>query len=85
MSRSDLESFYLENLPTIESIVAALVSRNSLTPDASAKFLAWAKARVVENDYTVLAKFRGQSSLRVYLAVVIANLYREYRALRLRD
>ena len=85
MRRSDLESLYRESLPAIDRVVAALASRNSLTPDASAKFAAWVKARIVENDYKVLAKFRNQSSVQVYLAVVIANLFREYRVLRLKD
>ena len=85
MSRADLESLYHENLPTIDRVVAALASRNSLAPDASAKFAAWTKARIVENDYTVLANFRNQSSVQVYLAVVIANLFREYRVTRLKD
>lgn len=38
--------------------------------------------KLMENDYAVLRKFRGESSLPTYLTVVIAMLFREYRVQR---
>jgi hypothetical protein len=79
MIRRDLEALYVENLPRIDMIVALLARRHGLSPDAADKFAIWAKARILENDFAVLAKFRGRSSLATYLAVVLTILCREYR------
>ncbi len=79
MPRPDLESLFLANLPAAEKILAGLARRHALSRDAAEEFASWAKFRLVENDYAVLAKFRGDSSLPTYLTVVIAMLYREYR------
>jgi RNA polymerase sigma factor (sigma-70 family) len=77
--RVDLEALFVKELPTIERIVSALARRYALSRDAEDEFGAWLKLRIIENDYAVLAKFRGESSLSTYLAVCVAMLYREYR------
>lgn len=77
--RSQLEALLLVNLPIVERILGALARRHGLAGDDAEEFGAWVKMRLVENDYAILAKFRGESSLPTYLAVVIATLYREYR------
>jgi RNA polymerase sigma factor for flagellar operon FliA len=79
MSRQDLEALFLAQLPDIEKILAALARRHALQRDAAEEFAGWAKLRLIENDYAVLGKFRGESSLATYLTVVLAMLYREYR------
>jgi RNA polymerase sigma factor (sigma-70 family) len=38
--------------------------------------------RLMENNYAIVAKFRGHSSFRTYLTVVITNLFRDYRNAR---
>lgn len=77
--RHTLEALLLAHLATVEKIVSALARRHALAGDAADDFGSWVKLRLVENDYAVLAKFRGESSLPTYLTVVIAMLYREYR------
>lgn len=47
------------------------------------EFASWVKLRFIENDYAILAKFRGESSIATYLNVVLAMLYREYRVTEL--
>ena len=79
MSRSALESIFLTNLPVAEKILGALARRHALGRDDAEEFAAWAKLRIIENDYAILAKFRGESSLTTYLTVVLSMLYREYR------
>lgn len=78
MPRPDLESLFLTNLPAAEKILSALARRHALSRDAAEEFGAWAKLRLIENDYSILAKFRGESSIATYLTVVLAMLYREY-------
>jgi len=79
MPRQDLEALFLANLASIEKILAALARRNGLAADHAEEFAAWAKLRLIENDYGILAKFRAESSLTTYLTVVLAMLFREYR------
>lgn len=79
MPRTNLESLFLAHLPAVERILNALARRHSLSADAAEEFAAWAKMRVIENDYAILAKFRGESSLPTYLTVVLSMLFREYR------
>lgn len=73
------EDRFLSNLPLIERILAAVCRRNGLVADEREEFAAWAKLRLVENDYAILRKFEGRSSLPTYLTTVIANLFRDYR------
>ena len=77
--RHELEALFLANLPLAERILGALARRHALSRDAAEEFGAWTKMRIIENDYSVLAKFRGESSLSTYLTVCIAMLFREYR------
>ena len=73
MSRQDLEAQFLAHLPAAERILSALARRHALSRDAAEEFSAWAKLRLIENDYAILAKFRGESSLATYLTVLSAE------------
>jgi len=77
--RRELEAQFLANLPVAEKILSALARRHALSQDGAEEFSAWAKLRIIEHDYAILAKFRGESSLATYLTVVLAMLFREYR------
>jgi len=78
-NRQDLEALLRENLPRIERILALLCRRRGMTGDDAEDFASWAKMRLIENDYAILGKFRGEGSLGTYLTLVIATLLREYR------
>lgn len=73
------EALFSSELPLIERILASVCRRNAFPPDDSEEFASWAKLRLVENDYAVLRKFEGRSSLPTYLTAVIVNLFRDYR------
>jgi RNA polymerase sigma factor for flagellar operon FliA len=77
--RQDLEDLFRDNLGRIDRIIASLCRRHGLTGDDADDFASWAKMRLIENDYAILGKFRGDSSLSTYLTVVISMLLREYR------
>jgi RNA polymerase sigma factor for flagellar operon FliA len=79
MSREELEALFLANLQHIDRTIDGLSRRYTLSRDASNEFGAWAKLRLIEDDYAVVAKFRGEASIRTYLTVVIAMMFREYR------
>ena len=75
-----LESLFTQQLPTIRRLAAAVGRRNGLRGDEVDEWLSWLCLRFVEQEYAMLAKFRGESALSSYLAVVVALQFRDYRA-----
>ena len=73
------EAQLVENLPLIERIVGALARRYGMGVDDAAELSSAIKLRIVEDDYAVFRKFRGESALSTYLTVVIAMMAREHR------
>ncbi len=56
------------------------LSRRSGLPETEAEeFRSWALLKLVEDDYRILARWQGRSSLATYLGVVLVNLMRDYR------
>ncbi|HEV3051584.1 MAG TPA: hypothetical protein VGX50_14865, partial [Longimicrobium sp.] len=78
--RQKAEALFLANLELVEQSVATLCRRYGLGGDEADDVVSWVKLRLIEDDYTALRKFRGDSSIRTYLVVVVATLFREYRA-----
>ena len=79
---TSFEAVFVENLALIDRIAAALARRNGLAGDDAADFVSWVKLRMVEDEYAVFKKFRGESAVATYLTVVIAMLARDYRVQR---
>lgn len=73
------ESLFLAHLSTIDRIVAILCARHGLTGADAEDFGAWVRMRIMEDDYAMLRKFSGRSSMATYLSVAIANLHRDHR------
>jgi RNA polymerase sigma factor (sigma-70 family) len=73
------ESTFLEHLPLIDRITSFVGRRNGLQDEDAADFRSWVVARLIEDDYAPIRKFRGASALGTYLSVVIAMLARDYR------
>lgn len=77
--QQEFEALFLDNLGWIERSVASLCRRHGLSDQDTEDFAQEAKSKLVEDDYAVLRKFRGESSITTYLTVVIAMLFRDYR------
>lgn len=77
--RGDLEALFLAHRDLVGRIAAAAGRRQGLRGDDRDDFVSWATARLIADDYAVLAQFRGESSLATYLTVVVTMLAREYR------
>jgi RNA polymerase sigma factor for flagellar operon FliA len=73
------ESLLLSELPTIDRIVAFIRVRHHLSASDADEFAAHVRLKLVEDEYAVLRKFEGRSSLRTYLTVVIQRLFLDYR------
>jgi RNA polymerase sigma factor (sigma-70 family) len=73
------ERLLLENLPVLERVVASLGRRYGMSPAEIEDLSSTIKLRIVEDDYAVFRKFRGESSISTYLTVVITMMAREER------
>lgn len=69
---------FLELLPTIDALSAALARRRGLVGDDADDFAAHVRARFVESEYAALRQFRGEAAITTYLSVVIASWLRAY-------
>lgn len=78
--RDSIERTFVQHLDHIKAITAFVCRRNALRDSDAEDFASWVRLRLVEDDYLIVRKFRGDSSLPTYLAVVIAMLFRDYRA-----
>jgi RNA polymerase sigma factor for flagellar operon FliA len=65
--------------PLIERVMARVARRQALSPEEAEDFQSWARLRLLEGTGAPLAKFQGKSTIETYLAVVILNLFRDYR------
>lgn len=80
--RLELERQFLANRSLTDRILGAAARRNGLRDEEAVDFASWVQLRLIEDDYSILRRFRGESSLATYLTVVIAMLAREYRVQR---
>ncbi|MCU0648569.1 MAG: sigma-70 family RNA polymerase sigma factor [Gemmatimonadaceae bacterium] len=72
------EARFLELLPEIDRISSALSRRRGLLGVDADDFVAHVRARFVETGYAPIARFRGDSSLSTYLAVVVSSILKDY-------
>lgn len=77
--RSPYERLFLEHLRVIDQILRAIARRNALAPDDADEFAGWARLRLIEDDYRILRKFEGRSSIATYLTVVLTREFGSYR------
>jgi RNA polymerase sigma factor for flagellar operon FliA len=73
------EQLFLEQLTLIERVIAGICSRNHCSASDKEDFASYAKLKIIEDDYGVLRKFQGLSSLKAYLNVVIQHQFLDYR------
>lgn len=78
--RQQAEALFLANLDWINRSTAVLCRRYGLAGDEADDVASWVRLKVIEDDYAPIRKFRGDSSIRTYLVVVVASLFRDYRA-----
>jgi RNA polymerase sigma factor for flagellar operon FliA len=80
VSALDPAPAYLQHLALIERIAAFTARRSHLTADEAAEFVQVVRVRLFEDDYAIIRKFEGRSSLTTYLTTVIMRLFHQWRA-----
>ena len=76
---TNLRDIFLDHLDLVDRVTTSVCRRHRCFGDEADEFAAEVKLKLVDNNYAVLAKFRGKSSLATYLTTVIHNLFRDYR------
>jgi RNA polymerase sigma factor for flagellar operon FliA len=76
------EQLFLSELALIERIIAWVCARRCLRGPDGEDFSSTVKLRLIENDYEILGRFEGRSSLKTYLTVVVNRLYLDYQTQR---
>ncbi|MEO8378831.1 MAG: sigma-70 family RNA polymerase sigma factor [Acidobacteriota bacterium] len=73
------ESTYLQQVDSIERIAAFVARRGRLNADETVEFVQIARVKLFEDDYAIIRKFEGRSSLSTYLTTVILRLFHQWR------
>src|SRR6266478_438191 len=80
--RMTREQLFLSELALIERVVAWVCARRCLRGADGEDFSSTVKLRLIENDYEILGRFEGRSSLKTYLTAVVNRLYLDYQTQR---
>jgi RNA polymerase sigma factor for flagellar operon FliA len=73
------ENLFLRLLPQVDRAVAYQVRRHRLPTADGEDFAQYVKLKLIENDYAVLRKFQGRSSLSTYVTSVVSNAFQDFR------
>jgi len=73
---------YLAHADLIERALASVCRRHSLFGADAEDFSSTARLHLIEDDYAVLRRFEGRSSLPSYLIVVITRQFQDWRNAR---
>jgi RNA polymerase sigma factor (sigma-70 family) len=71
--RLNAEAVFIEHLPTVERAAAKASRRYNLWDDDAEEFGAWVKMKLMDDDYAVFHKYRGESDWKTYLTIVVTR------------
>ena len=73
------ERQFLDHLDVIDQVVQFIGRRHRLPADAVEELQSAIHLKIIENDYEVLRKFEGRSSIRTYLTAVVQRHFLDSR------
>lgn len=74
----DPEAVFLDHLPLIERVAASACRRAGLPPEEAEDFASRVKVKLIDDDYAVLRKHRGDSRMSTFLTTVVHNQFKDY-------
>ncbi len=75
---ASLEATFLEHQPLIERVAQSACRRAGLPPEEAEDFTGQVLLKLIDDDYAVLRKHRGDSKLTTYLTTVVHNQFKDY-------
>ena len=73
------EQDYVSHLQVIERAITQVVRRHHISETDAGDFAGVVRLHLIEDDYAVLRRFEGRSSLHTYLLVVITRVFQDWR------
>lgn len=73
------EETFLAELPRVERVIGATCRRHHLRAEEAEEFAATVRLKLIADDYAVLRKFEGRSSLPTFLTTVVERLFLDWR------
>jgi len=73
------QNLYLVHETVIERILGFIARRHYCDQDEAEDFAGWARLRLVDNDYAILAAYEGRADIGSYLLMVAQRLFLDYR------
>ena len=73
------QRLFLDNLGTIDRVVATVARRHRLTSHQHDEFRSLVRLRLLEDDARVLRAFEERSSMATFLTIVISRIFLDYR------
>jgi RNA polymerase sigma factor for flagellar operon FliA len=77
-SGPNLEEWFVSLLPVLDRIIAFEVRRHHGSTDTHEEFRSQVHLRLIENDYAILRKFEGRSTIRTFLTTVVVNQFKDH-------
>jgi len=69
---------FVSLLPVLDRIIAFEARRHRASPETHEEFRSQVHLRLIENDYAILRKFEGRSSIQTFLTTVVVNQFKDY-------
>ena len=73
------ESLFLTSLPVIDEVTLSVCRRHRFSGPESEDFAAEVHLHFIDQNYEVLRRFEGRSSLPTYVTIVIQRQFLDYR------
>jgi RNA polymerase sigma factor for flagellar operon FliA len=73
------DDLYSSHADTIEAVIKAVCRRHRLTEDDRDELGQRIRLKLVDNDYAVLRRFAGRSTMRTYLVSVAEHVFQDWR------
>ena len=77
-SATDCQRWLTENDRYVQHVVMRVAARHRLSTDDAEELRSIVYLKLVSDDYSVLRRFKGHSSLRTYLTVVVTRVCLDY-------
>lgn len=78
LDRDSPEVLFLEHVDWIARVAFIACAKHDIRGAEAEDFASWVRMKLIEDDYAVLGKFRGDSGVRTYIAVVVARYFVSY-------
>src|SRR5687768_4500817 len=72
------EDTFLAHLPHIDKVVAHLCRKHHFQKEECEDFRSRVHVKLIDDDYGIIRKFQGRSSLKTYLTTVVSNEMKDF-------